>query len=622
MSFQLQTSALSITYEPASLSLTASVTGSDVSWSWAEGGLVRLANGNVLHLSNADCQSTPYHQGAVSGIRTVYRGLGQKEGAPVSFTVETMVGIDEDTSALCVQAVVNGDAAGEISALEFPPRMRFAAREGEGYTVLPRMQGTLVPAAHPITLEDGRIYYRDGYIPLFGQVERGCGYAAVYETPHDAYYALVGEEVQPYFVPSLGRLSYPRRMRFGFFAEGDFNTIAKFYRAYRRECGAFVTLKEKAARNPRVERLVGTPIIHTCAAVHIRPESIYYDAEHPENNDYVTTFATIAEQLRALSARGVDSAYVHIDGWGHHGYDNLHPSPFPISEVAGGAEGLRALEKTAHELGYLFAVHDNYLELYYDSPDFSFDNAVTLADGSHPYDSRWYGGPQTHLCAEVAPHFVRRNYNEFERLGISLDGAYLDEFSVVPPDECFHPNHPMTREMCAAARRRCFDLLTARGIIPSSEEVTDCVIDSMPLCHHAPFRCTDYYAPDQVNVGIPIPLFSLVFHECVVVPWRALRNTGGWGLACTDHGFVWALLCGGTIYYETEATEEDIAHGKIALELHRRVAHLELISHAILDEEGGARRSVFSDGTEVCGNVRTGEFTITYPDGRRVSGRD
>ena len=134
--------------------------------------------------------------------------------------------------------------------------------------------------------------------------------------------------------------------------------------------------------------------------------------------------------------------------------------------------------------------------------------------------------------------------------------------------------------------------------------------------------CNDFNAPDKVNVGVPIPLFNLVFHDCIVIPWDGLHRRGAWSIAHNDPPFIWALLCGGTVYVGLHTRPEYIKHAKIALELHKQVALCDLTSHEILDEATRKRRSTFSDGTVVEADLDSGEFSIKYPDGRVVSGKD
>ncbi len=620
MTYTWNNSTLSLQYDPEQAALNISVSGSDVTWSWTGAPFIRRNGGEVLNFTDAHCESRAYKTGVADGVRATYTHFRAPDGTEYPYTVETFVYLDIPSGDLKTEVRLDGDGKGEVATLAFPPRMKFDAGEGEGYTVLPRMQGTLVPAGHPIRHCGGEIFERDGYIPIYGQVKHGCGYTAIYDTPYDARYDLIGEEVLPYFIPSLGYMAYKRVMVFSFFADGDFNTMAKKYRSYLAERGELVTLREKIARNPRVAELIGTPIVHTGSAVHISPQSDYYNKEDPSKNDYCTPFSETADRLRALKENGADKVYLHLDGWGCHGYDNLHPDPFPVNEAAGGADGMRALQQTCTELGYLFGIHDQYRDYYYDAPSFSFDNAIMNIDGTHPYCSVWYGGPHSFLCAELAPDYVRRNYNMFEELDIKLDGSYLDVFSVVRLDECFNPDHPMTREQCARARRECLDILSDRGIIPSSEEVLGCIVNSQVLCHHAPFFTSNLGSREAVNVGIPIPLLNLVYHDCVVIPWFGPDYKGGWGIAGSDRGYLWAVLCGDTIYYDINATPEMVAYGKIALELNRRVALCDLVSHEFVDGNPRARRSVFSDGTVVTADFDADTFEITYPDGEVVRG--
>ncbi|MBE6559469.1 MAG: hypothetical protein E7661_10775 [Ruminococcaceae bacterium] len=619
MRYCIEIEHFKLDYTPETSAFTVTLTGQEVVWKWANDPFL-VVGGKSLAFSTAKCESRVHDTGVSRGVRAIFTEFKDEDGHIYPYTVETYVSIDTSTGYIKAEAHVTGDQRGEISTMAYPPRMKFDAPEGHGYTVLPRMQGTLIPAGHPEKLKDGLVFERDAYIPVYGQIKDGYGYTAIFDTPYDARYSVVGEEIQPYFVPSLGTMRYPRAMLYDFFAEGDFNTVAKTYRAYLTERGQLKTLKEKMTRNPKIEYLLGCPIVHSGTAVHIHPASHFYDKEHPENNDTYFPFAENGKLLRKLKENGANKVYLHLDGWGHHGYDNLHPDPFPIHEASGGAEGMKALQETCTELGYYFGIHDQYRDYYYDAPSFDLDNAVTYIDGSHPYHDYWNGGPHSFLCAKLAVDYVRRNYDEFERLGIKLDGSYLDVFSVVELDECFNPHHPMTREECASARAHCLELLTDRGIIPSSEETIGCMVNSIALCHHAPFYTTDWEDRNALNVGIPIPFFNLVYHDCVIIPWYGIHQKGAWGIAGTDRGFYWALLCGGTIYYDVDASAEDIAYGKVALELHRHVALCELTSHELIDGHPRRRRSVFSDGTVVECDFDAEAFTICYPDGTVVEG--
>ena len=103
--------------------------------------------------------------------------------------------------------------------------------------------------------------------------------------------------------------------------------MAKLYRQYLKARGDLVTLEQKIAKNPNIAKLIGTPIVHTGIAQKVHEMSHYYKPDDPDFNDRFVPFSLRAEQLTALKEKGVDRVYLHLDGWGKHGYDNLHPSP-------------------------------------------------------------------------------------------------------------------------------------------------------------------------------------------------------------------------------------------------------------------------------------------------------
>ncbi|MGN1345561.1 MAG: DUF5696 domain-containing protein [Eubacteriales bacterium] len=610
--------AITLSGDPTACTYAVEAAGSV--WQMSERPYVRFTDGTTLPFPAPESEG-PCKTGTTEGIAAVYSDFGTHR-----LTVRTKAELEVLTDDVFFTLQVEGDSRCEIAAVSFPAPFDFGTAYGdkpdltaanlpESYTVLSRMQGTLVPAGTQIRIADGQVFERDGYMPIFGQVRKTTGYLAIYDTPYDVKYELRyqngGEKVAPLWIPSLGFMAYPRKMLYRFMENCSYNDFAASYRAYVKQRGRLVTLREKIVRNPKVEKLLGCPVIHAGIATHVSPDSNYYKPDDPDFNDNHVPFHTRAEQIRELHRKGVRKAYTHFDGWGHHGYDNLHPDPFPPHEAAGGVEGMRELADTTTGCGYLFGIHDQYRDYYYDAPSFSFDNAVTYADGSHPFCSVWYGGKHSWLCSSVARDYVRRNYETFENLGIGVEAAYLDVFSVVCLDECFHPAHPVTREQCAAYRRECLDLLTARGIIPSSEEVLDCILPSQILCHHAPYYTSNLGASDAEAVGIPIPLLNLVYHDCVVIPWIGRKNQrGGWGIPGSDSAYAHAWLNGGPLYLSITADEAEIAEVTEVCENAEKLALQPMLRHEFLTPDRRIQRTTFADGTTVTVNLDTDEVQV------------
>ena len=593
--------------ETASFALTCG----EKTWTTRPDASLRTGDGRTLLFREHYVSCEPYSTGTLHGFRAEYDFDGLR--------VRTVTAFEGD--ALRCELHVYGEREGQLERAFWPAAMEFDLPAGQGYTVLPVMHGMMVPARweKPLrSLGDQLTNGRDAYLPFYGQVDGDCGYALIWDDRDDAGY-LHGHvpggktEPEPFWASSLGRIGR-RVLHYRFLASGaDYNALAKLYRVYAQETGRFVSLREKIARNPNIAYLIGTPVVHTGICTHISPKSDYYDAVHPENNDHVTPFSAIGEALTRLHDRGMERAYLHLDGWGARGYDNLHPDVFPPCEEAGGADGMRELSETCARLGYRFGIHDQYRDYYYDAPSFDPENAVRDIHGNSPYCSVWFGGEQTVLCGRLAPEYVRRNYDEFRRLGIRIDGSYLDVFSIVPADECFHPDHPATRSDCYRGRAACFELLTARGIITSSEETTDALLPQLALVHHAPLPCEGFDGENLSAMGVPIPLFSLVYHECVVIPWFGANGAlGGWSIPSDMSGYLYALLTGGTVYVGPDCSDEELERVHFALRLHERLWDKELVRHEFLDESRRRQRTTFSDGTTVTVDFGTGEYDAVW----------
>lgn len=205
---------------------------------------------------------------------------------------------------------------------------------------------------------------------------------------------------------------------------------------------------------------------------------------------------------------------------GKEGYDNDHPYVLPPCEKAGGWTGLKILSDKCAELGYVFALHDQYRDFYYSSDVFNIELATENIDGTHPYCSIWDEGEHSWLCSKNALRFVEKTYCEMEEHQIDIGGVYLDVFSVVHGDECYNPAHKASREKCINNRGKCFDFLTDKGIIPSSEEPAMQLLNKIALVHHGPYSVR----PQEggIAVGIPVPIGSLVYHDCILIPWNWL----------------------------------------------------------------------------------------------------
>ncbi|MDO4295384.1 MAG: DUF5696 domain-containing protein [bacterium] len=553
--------------------------------------------------------------GVGAGILSSYEGY---EGAE-HFAFKTLIWVEEANESLHMEWIPICEEGVKGKEVHWPAALHAELpMEGEGYTLLNSGQGLLLPDTWPVELNqlhfNGTFLTAGSYMPWFGQVKGKSGYLAIAETPWDAGVEVrhpaggPSTEVRTRWDASLGSMRERRCLLYRFFEDCDYNKLCKAYRSYVKEIGHFCSLKEKAARVPSVEKLIGCSFVHFGIKTHVNPASDFFDSEAPDKNNRLTSFEQRRQTIEEIHRLGVENMYLHLDGWAEPGYDNKHPDYSPACEEAGGWEGMRKLADTLHEYGYLFGIHDQYRDYYLDAPSFDEAYAVQLADGSMPTHKRWAGGPQSYLCSSQAPYYVRRNFKKIKENGIDLDCAYLDVFTCNEGDECDNPMHRITRRESYEYRGRCFAWLLAQGILSSSEEVSDWSIRNLVFCHYAPYTFM-LQAPNTPKNGIPVPLFNLVYHDCVIEPWMMDKNSE------TEDLMLYALLNGGAPYliregayantdgsFESEyqfSLAEQAERCAIVAKLHEKVAEQEMLRHELLTADGSRQRTVFADGTKV-----------------------
>jgi hypothetical protein len=454
---------------------------------------------------------------------------------------------------------------------------------------------------------------------------------AAYQWSHPAGGPTV---IGPRWNAQLGKFGYPRGGRMVFFQKGNYVDLAKRYREHAKEAGMWVSLHEKITREPRVKSLIGTVESRVSVLRDIVPESRLYNKEKPELNYRLTPFATIAKQLRELKAKGIERFNLVLTGWPHKGYDREHPDVLPVAPAAGGWEGMKLIADTCRELGYTFTLHDQYRDYYAEAPSFKPEFAVyeeteagaptifpgtrfgSWKEGRSSYLAAWDGGKQTYLGPRFMFEHMKKNYAGIFAQGIRPDGSYLDVLGYVPPDQDFNPEHPTTRTESKNESAKLYRWARANLGVVGTEAGVDWTV---------PY--SDYSSPlGPGKAGIPVPLFSLVYHDAVMTPYSPTEGEARMNRDDRPN-WLYGMLNGGpprtslTSILPRElspeefakATEEQraaIVAGRATAErtrpilekmtsLHKRVALLAMTNHEFLDAGHTKERSTFSDGTTV-----------------------
>jgi hypothetical protein len=146
------------------------------------------------------------------------------------------------------------------------------------------------------------------------------------------------------------------------------------------------------------------------------------------------TYHGDAENLRDLKASGVDHVAIIDHDWQRFGYDCKLPDHYPANSHYGTEADLAEFGQVAKDNGYLFSLHENYIDLYPDAPSYDPTARVINSDGSPSL--AWYN-PGTKVqsfglkCTRALEYASHNSPEIHRRYGTTA--AYLDVHTAVPP---------------------------------------------------------------------------------------------------------------------------------------------------------------------------------------------
>src|SRR4029077_18710515 len=135
-----------------------------------------------------------------------------------------------------------------------------------------------------------------------------------------------------------------------------------------------------------------------------------------------------------------------IGGWIRRGYDNQHPDILPAAPECGGDQAFADCARRVMNQGYLFCLHDNYQDIYRDSPSWNERFIMKTRDGKLARGGHWAGGMAFLTCSKMALELAERPQNLPAVKKLSNANAYfIDTTYAAGLQECFDPAHPLTR---------------------------------------------------------------------------------------------------------------------------------------------------------------------------------
>jgi hypothetical protein len=474
----------------------------------------------------------------------------------------------------------------------------FASAKGQ-LLILPVNEGISYPADDS-SLPPMEYYLYGGHglcMPWYGATDGEAGWMAIVETPDDAAVRIPRRDgllgLSQEWQPQKGRFGPERVIR---------------YREFAKKTGLFKTLGEKRLALPAVDLLVG--------AVNVW----CWDADAP----------AICRDMQSHGIRRI-----------------LWSNQCPPDDL-----------KALNDLGVLTSRYDiyqdamnpeNFAKLRWLHPDWTSD-AWKNGDLLIGSDGEWVRGWQVEakdgsmipcgvLCDRQALAYARRRIPP-ELATHPYRCRFIDTTTASPWRECYDPRHPMTRTESKQYKMELLRYVSGDcGLVCGSETGHDAAV---PYVHYfegmlslGPYRVPDAgrdmmrvwdEVPDlvakfQTGHVYRLPLWELVYHDCVVAQWY-------WGdynnklPTLWDRRDLWNALYGTPPMFmfsrkSWEANRDRFVQSyKATAPVARATGYAEMLSHEWLTADHAVQRTRFANGVVV--TVNFGGTPYLLPDGTNL----
>jgi hypothetical protein len=501
---------------------------------------------------------------------------------------------------------------GLTSALSFPHPF---VTEAGTYLVVPMNEGISYPVDDE-TIKPRWLVAYGGHgicMSFWGATDGQRGHIAIIETPDDASIYIQRTDgklcIEPKWESQKGNFGYDRKLRYVFFDKGGHVAICKRYRRYAQQIGKLKTLEEKRRENPNVDLLIGAVNVWCW------------------ENDALTI-------VREMKSLGINRIL-----WSNR-------KPPEIIKAMNEIDGvLTSRYDIYQDLMDPQIVKDKLRGQHPDWTQAGWPDDIMLDAKGEPLqgwrvrgkDGQMY--PCGVLCDKQALKYAE------QRVPAELKTSpyrcrFIDTTTASPWRECYNPEHPMTRSDSRHWKMELLRYMSEKmKLVTGSETGHDAAV---PYVHYfegmlslGPYRVPDAgrnmrkiwdEVPDavakfQLGHKYRLPLWELVYHDCVVAQWY-------WGDYNNKLPALWQKRDLFNILYGTapmfmfdrglwEQNKERFARSyKNICDVTRAVGYAEMTDHRFLTTDRDVQQTTFANGVTV--TVNFGEKPYRLPDGKEI----
>ena len=529
--------------------------------------------------------------------------------APSGMDIQTVLQLEPDRPEFTVTLWSQGDLE---QPLRFPHP--FVTEPGT-YLVVPMNEGISYPVEDK-TINSMRLIAYGGHgicMAFWGVTDGQKGHMAIIETPDDASIRIKRLDgnlcIAPEWDSQKQRFGYTRKLRYVFFDKGGHVAICKRYRRHAEQTGKLKTLEEKRRENPNVDLLIGAVNVWCW------------------ENDALT----IVREMRSLGINRilwsnrkppeVIKAMNEMDGVLTSRYDIFQDLMDP--QIV--KDKLRGSHPDWTQAGW--------------PDDLMLDQNGNRREGWRVTGKDGQMYPCGVLCDKQAlKHAEQRVPAELKTHPYRC--RFIDTTTASPWRECYHQEHPMTRSDSRHWKMELLRYMSEKaGLVTGSETGHDAAV---PYVHYfegmlslGPYRVPDAgrnmrkiwdeiperVAKFQVGHKYRLPLWELVYHDCVVAQWY-------WGDYNNKLTALWQKRDLFNILYGTapmfmfdsrlwEQNKDRFAQSyKNICDVTRAVGYAEMTDHRFLTPDKDIQQTTFANGVTV--TVNFGEEPYRLPEGKEI----
>jgi hypothetical protein len=396
-----------------------------------------------------------------------------------------------------------------------------------GYVIVPVREGMLIPADSGLAFTQtfGTYDYEGCHMAMAGMVKNRAALLVTWDDPYftfetrSALTNAPGVNARQILSSSLVLRKSARAFRIRVEGKGDYGTLAKSYRQIASEKGWRVTWQDKLTIHPDDAKLWGAINFKLWSVLSRQMNDESSQEQSKRLNWTFDEAAQVAEHLKRDLQ--LERVLFTLGGWIHRGYDNQHPDILPAAPECGGDEALADCSRRVRALGYLFCLHDNYQDIYRDSPSWDEKWVMKRPDGSLSVGGKWGGGRAYLTCSSQALELARRPQNlaAVQRL-TGANSYFIDTTYAAGLQECFDPHHPLTRQDDLHWKQALSDY--ARGLfgVFGSECGREWAIPHSDFFEGLTGVGGRGYHNEQLasRMGASIvPLFEMVYRDCIAM---------------------------------------------------------------------------------------------------------